>query len=391
MPVARRAERGYQEERRCVVNKGVKYVSIELSGEQWGRLSKALQHAFPNYAALQSFVTEQLGQNLATIAAEGPLTKVTYDLIQWAQAKGWGGTMVQAAQLVQPDNPKIQAIAAELLGQRILVQYPDAPPKALVGEGLERVIRTSLHFQDAEKWWADMGQILPKVCQVRVDLGSTEERGTGFLVAKDVVLTNYHVVEGVINDKNGGAKIECVFDYKRDGKSNVLNPGKSHELAPNWLVDASEYSPKAGAPEGDEPSPEQLDYALLRLSTNVADEALGNSNVPGAHVRGYISIAQPEPTPDKDAPLYIVQHPKGEQLQIALDTQAILWKSRNRVRYRTNTECGSSGSPCFDEKWNPVALHHYGDPGCNPDFNQGIPLTAIVALLKKRGKLGELG
>ena len=36
--------------------------------------------------------------------------------------------------------------------------------------------------------------------------------------------------------------------------------------------------------------------------------------------------------------------------------------NNTRVRYRTNTEEGSSGAPCFDKDWELVALHHSGDP-----------------------------
>ena len=43
----------------------------------------------------------------------------------------------------------------------------------------------------------------------------------------------------------------------------------------------------------------------------------------------------------------------------------------------------------------PVALHHSGDPNFDPahkpDYNEGIPFTAILALLEKRGLIEELG
>jgi V8-like Glu-specific endopeptidase len=67
-------------------------------------------------------------------------------------------------------------------------------------------------------------------------------------------------------------------------------------------------------------------------------------------------------------------------------------KGTTRVRYRTNTEGGSSGSPCFDADWNLIALHHLGDPNFStPTYNQGIPFTAIVDLLEKREKKHLLG
>jgi hypothetical protein len=64
------------------------------------------------------------------------------------------------------------------------------------------------------------------------------------------------------------------------------------------------------------------------------------------------------------------------------------------VRHRTNTEKGSSGSPCFDLKWNLLALHQCGNPADNPGglarWNQAIPFDTVVALIRRRGFGAEL-
>jgi len=67
--------------------------------------------------------------------------------------------------------------------------------------------------------------------------------------------------------------------------------------------------------------------------------------------------------------------------------------SATRVRHRTNTQAGSSGSPCFDRNWNLIALHHYGDAkyGHAPLFNQGIPIAAIRKQIEEKGLGGALG
>jgi V8-like Glu-specific endopeptidase len=62
--------------------------------------------------------------------------------------------------------------------------------------------------------------------------------------------------------------------------------------------------------------------------------------------------------------------------------------NKTRVTYQTGTQPGSSGSPCFNQFWNLVALHHAGDP-LYPDlmpgaFNEGIPIVRIVERLKTR-------
>src|SRR5262249_48368662 len=66
--------------------------------------------------------------------------------------------------------------------------------------------------------------------------------------------------------------------------------------------------------------------------------------------------------------------------------------NRTRVRYTTNTEMGSSGSPCFDAEWGLLALHHSGDTNYkrSAEWNEGVPIDAIVrqvnARLRQRGQ-----
>ena len=94
-----------------------------------------------------------------------------------------------------------------------------------------------------------------------------------------------------------------------------------------------------------------------------------------------------------DAPVFIVQHPEEWPLKLAMDTKSVLGTNGNstRVRYRTNTEKGSSGSPVFDANWNIAALHHSGDRAIVPVYNQGIPFEAILTLLGQRGKKNLIG
>ena len=91
--------------------------------------------------------------------------------------------------------------------------------------------------------------------------------------------------------------------------------------------------------------------------------------------------------------VYIVQHPLSRPMEVAIDTEGIIGFAAGdkRLRYRTNTQRGSSGSPCFGWGWQWIALHHSGDPAYKLRFNQGIPVSAIVRLLQKRGKSAALG
>ena len=146
------------------------------------------------------------------------------------------------------------------------------------------------------------------------------------------------------------------------------------------------------------PGDQELDYALLRVEGEPGSNPVSVQNAePGSPVRGFVQVPASAVALTAAHPLLIVQHPKGDPLKLAFDTQSItsVNANRTRVRYCTNTEGGSSGSPAFDVNWNLLALHHAGDPDAKPTtlarWNQGIPIDTVVALIRKRGLAAELG
>lgn len=56
-------------------------------------------------------------------------------------------------------------------------------------------------------------------------------------------------------------------------------------------------------------------------------------------------------------PVNIIQHPKGELKRVAFRDNLVTDVADSALRYFTNTEHGSSGSPVCDDAWQVVALH----------------------------------
>jgi hypothetical protein len=259
---------------------------------------------------------------------------------------------------------------------------PGTPPKP----ELERIIRTTNSFLDINTWRESLGKIEGQVC--RVEIPAAGAYGTGFLLGPGVVMTNYHVVEAVIRGQVKPADVVLRFDYKRLADGITLNPGTTYRLNnDNWLIDHSPY-PMAGDILDD-----KLDYALLRVADEPGYQPIGGKAEPEAEQRGWIEIPAESYQFQPNTPLFIVQHPKADALKLALETDAIIEVNAagTRVTYRTNTEPGSSGSPCFNSNWELVALHHSGDPDWPPKYNAGTPLSAILSLLEQRGLRNALG
>lgn len=373
---------------------------MKLTGQQYMEFQDALIHAFPRLSKLRQMVRFRLERNLDTITLGENLAEIAFDLIQTAEAEGWVLQLINAAYESNPGNPKLMLFVQQF------GLAPDTPSRRT----LERVIIETNSFLDVEKWHSKLGRLLNRVCRVEIRLGNGDFAcGTGFLLGPDVVITNYHVIEPVIEHSERGVARPSVkalpgdvvfrFDYRRLKNGKTLNTGSIYQLADDWLIHCSPPSPLDELPEPKTgvPRSDQLDYALLRLRESPGYDPVGESPEPGASQRGWIELPTNTPRFSPDTPLFILQHPEGQPLKLAFDTNSIIGLNENetRVMYRTNTEAGSSGSPCFDVNWQLVALHHWGDPNYTkthrPTYNQGIPFGSIVQLLELEGVRESIG
>jgi len=244
-------------------------------------------------------------------------------------------------------------------------------------ENLESVLHVANAFLNADAWSETLRKVMARVCRVEVDGTSY---GTGFLVGPDVVMTCYHVIrEGLgcgstaAQDLPSGLRLR--FDYYRKTDGSIQ--GTTRDLAgSDWLLDFLPPSridaapdPKSGIPQEDD-----LDFALLRLQN------------PEGNGRGWLEPENRKLRPDD--PLFILHHPGQDPMQLSLDTKAVLQVDGigPRVRYRTNTIGGTSGSPCFSAELGLVVLHQGTDPQKKKEYNQRIPLSAVAKILRARWK-----
>ncbi|MGH7999568.1 MAG: effector-associated domain EAD1-containing protein [Brasilonema sp.] len=356
---------------------------MKLTGQQYKQFTEALIEAFPSQQRLAEVVRFQFEKNLNAIAMGDDLQAIIFRVIQAAVAEGWVDQLIAGARESNPGNPKLFVFA-----QEFNLATP-MPPQLSARGALEKIIKKTNSFIDVNTWREKLGIIEAQVCRIEItNNNNTKEFCTGFLIAPNVVVTNYHVIESVDLGQATPSNIILRFDYKQLADGKIINKGTEYRLVESdWLIDKSPYT------ENTLPTPDELDYALLRIDGVPGEEPIGKNPDPNAPQRRWISLPTEHYEFSPETPLLIVQHPKAQPLKLAFDTDAIISINENGtiVKYKTNTEPGSSGSPCFDINWNLVALHHSGDPDWrNPTYNAGTPFSAICSRLEKQGLLADL-
>lgn len=370
---------------------------MKLTGAQSEKLSKALRLAFPTVEYLERMVKFKLDFNLHEIGY-ADLSNYVFKLIQWAESQGRLDQLIIGARQSNPKNLDLYDIAQELN-----LTVINTPPK----RDLQRIIKAENSFLDINDWRLKLSLVEFQVCRIEIKLDNGKVAyGSGFLIGPDLVITNYHVMQSLIEKEDLKRKgrrraerehVVFRFDYKLNGVSQMPQAGTVYTLAlSEWLVDSSPPSEVDTDPQAlDEPGIDELDYAILRVDGTPGNESIGRSDYSDSK-RGWVKIRQDPFEFTPDSPLIIVQHPDSHPLKLSIDTQGIIGINKNgtRVKYRTNTESGSSGSPCFNINWELVALHQLGDPnysfGYTPTYNQGIPFNAICKLLKRRNLLDQI-
>jgi V8-like Glu-specific endopeptidase len=361
----------------CSYGKGRRVARLRMSGPEMLKLKNLLGAAFDQNTL--EVVLLNLDRYLTHYASlNDTLPTAILKTVQRANAELWWRDLLREACNAVPD-PALCAFSDEVGFAPDFVEAIADSTVPLKGRQLELKIEESGTTFDILTWRQKIAEIESRVCRIEIPDG--QPRGTGFLIGPDLVMTNYHVIRKVHRNLIAPGQVICRFDYKVLADGVSVGPGKPYSLAGDWLVDHSRYS--------------ELDYAILRLSGRAGDDMVGG-DAQRPVVRKWIGAPPAKYDFAKNPALNIVQHPDGKPMQIAVNSKAVIKASATRVRYTTTTQPGSSGSPCFSADWQWVALHHSGDPkyakeGKKPEYNQGIPAAAIVALLRQRGVSGIFG
>lgn len=220
------------------------------------------------------------------------------------------------------------------------------------------------------------------------DAGSSN--GTGVLIGPDLVLTNYHVMDGLIATKDVSSA-ECRFDYTDPGDGQ--GPRRGQPVGVAQLIAFSPPSPGDAIGGGDVFDPDRLDYAIVRLVQPVGRLPCGDRPM-----RGWITLEERPPAPQIGAPVYILQHPGGrgwprEQQAMRFSSGEFIDEIADgaRVLHDAKTLPGSSGSPCFEEDgFRFIALHNARTGDADAETRRAIPLEGIVEHFRRTCDIAHL-
>jgi V8-like Glu-specific endopeptidase len=311
------------------------------------------------------YAAARAGLNPAMLFGGQPAFYLWRDILQESSNASLTRTLVQIVRDQNPNNPRRSFLDALLTATPTATdrQPRDANGAPMFIKANDEVTEPeALLFKDdltlgigRLPWLIAVLQRLiaigPSICRLDVEWATARQRGTGFRIASDLLLTNWHVLH---NNGSAASSVNAEFGYDDDGKGGGL-------ASTSVACDVGSIRGDAGD-----------DWAIVRVT---------------APLGGGIPILKlSEATaPVNTAPAFIVQHPDGERKRVAYVRNQITDFDDRVVHYLSDTQPGSSGSPVLDDNGKLVALHHAGgrpqEVAGKPPLrkNEGIRIPRIVA------------
>jgi endonuclease G len=155
--------------------------------------------------------------------------------------------------------------------------------------------------------------------------------GTAWMLGPRLIVTNHHVINGRLAEEPAAA----ASDFEMQAQNSIVE----------FDFDTSDSVRKRIAVERVVAYSADLDYAVLRLQADPGRSPLRLN--PEKVVFGAATYA----------PVNVIQHPRGLPKRVAFRNNLLTGADDETIRYFTDTDFGSSGSPVCDDNWRVIALH----------------------------------
>lgn len=338
-----------------------KAASCKIAPDDLAGVVAGLASAFRNLDALRDLLGSGLGRSLDAIVGlteTAGIYRVIGDLVEKAAQEGWLTSLLARALEARPENAELAKAAAKV---------------GIAGiAGIDEAA-DSLEPQLRDAWRDQMRLLATQVCRIeQAQQTGAAPRGTGFLVAADLVLTACPVIGAQDASR---ADIFCRFDHRVDQSGAMIAEGTTVRLAHEGVVVTGRCEePSIGG------------FALLRLAEPVGVQPVGRrARESNALLRRWIEVPETFPSMSTGDPLFILHHANGGPLKVSVG-KVLNEPNGADCYYDIFSAPGSSGAPCFSADLKPIAMH-IGFRSGTGAF--GFGLDAVVAGLNAKG-LGHL-
>ncbi len=342
--------------------------TIGYNGDIRSILLSGIDHRFTGLLPVNNRPVVQIGLDLMELNRRERLDDGTVPLEMWLN---------KAANFIKPfpaESRIVQQALADTSAKTLNttpIQNPEPPSPAVI----DTIVKEkTIHKNDMLSFsflqgGAQVGVSVARMQVPRHDNGVPKQiaggqpaiyLGTGWLLTKELVITNHHV----INARNSGERNASKSDFELQAASTVVQFDFDADNMLGNFVKADKL----------EAADENLDYAIIRLKTAVERVSL-------VILSEEILVNNADPQG-----VNIIQHPLGYAKKVALRNNHIYDSQYPKVRYFTDTEGGSSGSPVFNDNWQVIALHRASTVVHNVQYNgqatawvnEGVQLKAIL-------------
>ena len=191
--------------------------------------------------------------------------------------------------------------------------------------------------------------------------------GSGFLISDRLFITNNHVIPDIASAR----KRLVEFSYELDPDGKPLEPTR-FRFDPDTCFITNER--------------DDLDFTIVA----VGERLVGTRSL---KEYGCCPLLATSDKHIKGEFVNIIQHPDGDYKKVVVRENNVVARLGSVLHYFADTSPGSSGSPVFNDQWEVIALHHWGEPHreivmpdgkpLRKDVNEGIRISALSAQLEK--------
>lgn len=317
-------------------------------------LNDVLAYRFRTHAQADQ-IAEEVGLNPVFIAYDPMPSTYWFNILTAAAGEGLVDDVVATALRRFPKDPFLQSAAkGDLNGVRgpdiatdVTWRGPEQPA------ALEKVIgerSTLLPISFLEKGMLRARAVVRILLPAEGSVAPSS--GSGFLAENGLIITNHHV----LTDADAARRAVVQFNYQQTPDGLDLQPQDARlDVDAGFATSAED------------------DWSAARIAGDAA-----------AQVAAWGGLPLRAAAVQKQEAINIIQHPGGGPKQIALYHNVVVYSDARVVQYLTDTLPGSSGSPCFNDAWEVVALHHSGgwlrEPGGKEAWfrNEGIAIGAVI-------------